>query len=358
VAQAGGGLGGPVGPGGGGGVGVVLGGGGAPGGGGGGGAGGSVEADDGVEVDLAPFLVLGDLGVREGGVIAQGPLSQPRRLGDLPTQVGGEACPQRWGVRVPQHRARVVVPLGVERGAQQSVVVGVDLAAVAAAGVGLVVDGAEAGCGEGGEHARVRGHACRDGLATAQSGCDELVGVVAVDGRAGRAAGGAAVAAADQQFARREPAGVEVIEDRTGNGVQVGEVSGEADRVRAAAERADLSCEGCEVAGGGELRQLGGEPGAALQRRMPTGRVGGAVCRGRQRGWCGEPPGGRQRACWGRELELCGHGWMAFRRKAERERGGAWCVGRPKRSAHRGTGASWVGADAGTGGVWAAWARW
>jgi hypothetical protein len=37
--------------------------GGGPGGWGAGGAGGSVEADDGVEVDLAPFLVLGDLGV-------------------------------------------------------------------------------------------------------------------------------------------------------------------------------------------------------------------------------------------------------------------------------------------------------
>jgi hypothetical protein len=66
--------------------------GGGPGGRGAGGAGGSVEADDGVEVDLAPFLVLGDLGVREGGVIAKGPLSKPRRLGDLPTQVGGEGA--------------------------------------------------------------------------------------------------------------------------------------------------------------------------------------------------------------------------------------------------------------------------
>jgi hypothetical protein len=43
--------------------------GGGPGGRGAAGAGGSVEADDGVEVDLAPFLVLRDLGVGEGGVV-------------------------------------------------------------------------------------------------------------------------------------------------------------------------------------------------------------------------------------------------------------------------------------------------
>jgi hypothetical protein len=53
--------------------------------------------------------------------------------------------------------------------------VGVDLTAVAAAGVGLVVDGAEAGCGEGGEYARVRGDAGGDGLAAAEAGGDELV---------------------------------------------------------------------------------------------------------------------------------------------------------------------------------------
>jgi hypothetical protein len=39
-----------------------------------GGAGGPVEADDGVEVDLAAFLVLGDLGVGERGVVPQGAL--------------------------------------------------------------------------------------------------------------------------------------------------------------------------------------------------------------------------------------------------------------------------------------------
>jgi hypothetical protein len=60
----------------------------------------------------------------------------------------------------------------------------------------------------------------------------------------------------------------------------------------------------------------------------------------------------------GGSWSCAGMGGWPFRRKAEGERGGAGCVGRPKRSAHRGMGASWVGADAGTGGVWAAWVRW
>jgi hypothetical protein len=70
-------------------------------------------------------------------------------------------------VRVPQHRDRVVVVVGVERRAEDRVVVGVGVAAVAVAGVGLVVDGAEAGCGEGGEDAGVGGDAGGDGLAAA-----------------------------------------------------------------------------------------------------------------------------------------------------------------------------------------------
>ncbi len=228
-------------------------------------------------------------------------------------------------MRVPQDRAHVVVPLGVERGAQQPVVVGVDLAAVAAVGVGLVVDGAEAGGGEGGEHARVRGDAGGDGLASAQSGGDELVGVVAVDGRAGGAAGGAAVAAADQQFARREPAGIEVVENLAGRTVQTGAVPGEADRVRASTESGYLPCEGRELAGCGELRQLGGEPGAALQRRPPC-RRGGDVCRAGLRGERRR----RERGGWnGRggtgvgAVRACGRGPFGGSAEAVR-RGAAW----------------------------------
>lgn len=172
-------------------------------------------------------------------------------------------------MRVPQHRARVVVALGVERGAEERVGVFVLGDAVAVAGVGPVVNGPEARRGQSGEYARVGCHAGGDGLAAAQSGGDELVGVVAVDGGAGRAAGDAAVAAANQQFARRELTGVEAVKDFAGRAVDAGAVPGEADRAGAAAEGGDLLCQGCEVASGGEFGQLGGEPGAAFQGRTP-----------------------------------------------------------------------------------------
>lgn len=51
-------------------------------------------ADDGVEVDLAALLVLGDFRVGERGVVAQGALGEPGRMGDLAAQVAGEAGPR------------------------------------------------------------------------------------------------------------------------------------------------------------------------------------------------------------------------------------------------------------------------
>ena len=55
--------------------------------------------------------------------------------------------------------------------------------------------GPKRGCGEGEEHARVLGDRGGDAFAADQAGGDELVGVGAVGLRAGRADGGAAVAA-------------------------------------------------------------------------------------------------------------------------------------------------------------------
>ncbi|MBB5934475.1 hypothetical protein FHS42_001522 [Streptomyces zagrosensis] len=80
-------------------------------------AGGTVEADDGVEVDGAALLVLGDLGEGQSGVVAQGALGERGALGDLAAQVDGEAPPQGPGVRVPQDRGFVVVAVRVEWGA-------------------------------------------------------------------------------------------------------------------------------------------------------------------------------------------------------------------------------------------------
>ncbi len=94
-------------------------------------------------------------------------MRQTGRMRDLSAQVGGEACPQSRGVGVPQHRAGVVVPLWVQRRAEERVAVGVPGAAEARGCAGLVVDGAEAGGGEGGEDAGVGGDAGGDGLAAA-----------------------------------------------------------------------------------------------------------------------------------------------------------------------------------------------
>jgi hypothetical protein len=87
----------------------------------------------------------------------------------------------------------------------------------------------------------VGGDAFRDALAAAQAGGDQVEGVAAVDLGAGRAAGRAAVVAADQQVTGREGGGVEAVEDvadLAGAGVDVvlGAVAVEADRRRAAAE--------------------------------------------------------------------------------------------------------------------------
>jgi hypothetical protein len=88
--------------------------GGGPGRGRGGGVAGAVEADDGVEVDGAALLVLGDLGEGDTGVVAEVALGESGALGDLPAQVDREAPPENARVRVPQDGRVVVVGVGVE----------------------------------------------------------------------------------------------------------------------------------------------------------------------------------------------------------------------------------------------------
>ncbi len=118
----------------------------------------AVESDDGVEVDGAASLVLGDLGEGDAGVLAEGALGESGALGDLAAEVDGEAPPQSPGVGVPEHRGFVVVGVGVERCSEGGIVGGVGGAASAGGSAGgAVVDGAEAGCGEGREDAGVCG---------------------------------------------------------------------------------------------------------------------------------------------------------------------------------------------------------
>lgn len=137
------------------------------------------------------------------------------------------------------------------------------------------MDRAEAGGGEGGEDARVCGDVFRGALAAAQAGGDQVEGVAAVDLRTGRAAGRAAVVAADEELAGREVVRVEAVEDAadlTGRGVDVvlGAVAVEADRVGAAAEAGELAedtRQGAVRGEVGEFREWGrcaaGEDGCA-----------------------------------------------------------------------------------------------
>jgi hypothetical protein len=109
----------------------------------------------------------------------------------------------------------------------------------------------EAGGGEGGEHAGVRGDGGGDALAAGQSGADDLPGVVLVDGRAGGADVLAAVAAGDAQHAARF--GVGVVNDL---GLAGGPVNGldpalQADRCGAVAGGGELGFPAVEVLVGG-----------------------------------------------------------------------------------------------------------
>ncbi|KUN33883.1 hypothetical protein AQJ30_32050 [Streptomyces longwoodensis] len=53
----------------------------------------AVEADDRVEMDGAPLLVLGDLGEGDPGVVPECPLGEAGSLGDLPAEVDREPSP-------------------------------------------------------------------------------------------------------------------------------------------------------------------------------------------------------------------------------------------------------------------------
>jgi hypothetical protein len=134
----------------------------------------------------------------------------------------------------------------------------------------------------------VGGDVFGDALAAAQSGGDQVEGVAAVDLGTGRAPGGAAVVAADQEITGREAGGVEVVEDvadLAGAGVH-GAVAVEADRVRAAAEAGELAQECGHGAEGGQFAEFveqgpsgAGDDGFLLLVRLEGDgpRVGGCL---------------------------------------------------------------------------------
>ena len=90
---------------------------------------GSVEANDGVEVDQPAALVLGDLGERQPPVVGPVAGADAEGGGQGAAQVGGEPRPQHPGVGLPEHRAVVVVAVWIEGGTDPRVVAVVALPA-------------------------------------------------------------------------------------------------------------------------------------------------------------------------------------------------------------------------------------
>jgi hypothetical protein len=76
---------------------------------------GSVGADGGVEVDQAASLVLRDPGGREPGDLAEGLGGSAEMRRQSAAQRDDEAVPELSGVGLPEHRADVVVAVGVDR---------------------------------------------------------------------------------------------------------------------------------------------------------------------------------------------------------------------------------------------------
>ena len=111
-----------------------------------------------MEVHQAAGLKLGDLHERHPHPLTPRPFAEAGPGGEDADQLDAEAVPQRGGVPVPQHRAVVVVAVGVDRGAHFGVVGLVPLAALAwAVVVAPAVHRPERRGGQGSEDARVLG---------------------------------------------------------------------------------------------------------------------------------------------------------------------------------------------------------
>ena len=127
---------------------------------------------------------------------------------------------------------------------------------------GAGVDGAEGGGGEGGEHGRVSGDVFGDAFAADQARAEELEGVTAVGLGAGRAGGGAAVAAGFVDHSVRHGRGGGGGEDFPSGGVDAVDLAAEADGVGASGGGPDVIeppvvGAGVEVAGSEVFRWAG-----------------------------------------------------------------------------------------------------
>lgn len=206
-----------------------------------------------MDVDGGAFLVFGNAGEGQPGVLGEARLCDAGRGGEVTSDADDEAVPQLGGVCVPEDVAGVVVAVGAERFADSRVILGMDQAAAegppvfacaavsaGAAPFASTVDRTEGRGGQGDEEPGAVAHGGRDVLAAEETRADEVVGVAGMEAGAGRADGGASVAAADEEAFAGFVAGVVVVEDLTGFPVQGGGGAGEVDGVGAATGCGDL----------------------------------------------------------------------------------------------------------------------
>ena len=160
-----------------------------------------VEPDDRVEVDQPPRLELRDLRVADAEAVAQFVLRQPCLAGQHSSEIDDEPAPELGCVPVPEHRALVVVDVGIKRRAEERVVRGMhDAAAAGAPVVPAGVNGAERRSGERHEGLGVRTNGLGDALSPAgQARVDELPHVAAVLVGARRTAGLTTIPAAHHE---------------------------------------------------------------------------------------------------------------------------------------------------------------
>ena len=174
---------------------------------------GSVEPEDGVEMDHTPGLVFGHLGHRYLPHTGPGPLADAEQSGHGPVDQDGRASPQGRREGVPDDGPGVVVAGWIERLADSTVIGGVPSSATVAAmrvaslratvGVDhIVMNRTKRWRGECGENLGVGAGGGGHVLAADQAGADQLVGVGAVGLRTRRAAGSASVPAGHEQPAR------------------------------------------------------------------------------------------------------------------------------------------------------------
>jgi len=192
----------------------------------------TIEPYDSVYVDSRSLLILGNTGKGQSSVPGEVRLHNAGGGGEAPPYVDDEPVPQLGGVRVPQHVGGVVVAVGAQRLADERGVRSVDGTAAketavfagAARPAGATclpgaVNRTERRRGQSDEEPRSVPDRWRDVLAAEEARADEVEGVSGVEAGAGRADGGPAVAAADEEAFAGFVAGVVVVEDLAGRAV-------------------------------------------------------------------------------------------------------------------------------------------